>query len=879
MESPLQEQLVGLRAGALLRGQRLLLAGGQAYPELFRDLAGDVRLHGEDVGRLAAVLLAPHLRLVPRVDQLHADGEVRAALQDLARHDAAHVQGARDLPRVGVFALVAGGGAVRDDLHAGELREAADQAFADAVREVFLVRILPGVGEGQHGEGGDALGAAAEKAPGPEIGGHDRRHDDRGQHQERDRLPSQVRGSRSSLQRGDGVGDAREAIRGLAGQASQDRGLPSWLQAGHVDLRRRRRLLKPLDRDLDRALAQERAGARDHLVEHDTQRVLIGGRRRRPTLDLLRRHVGGGAGDLAVVIEAEGCAGAIVVRAALGQPEVGDDGAHVLARRRRLDQHHVFGLEIAVHDAGAVRGGEGGRHLPREDERVFGGEPPRPPETIGQGLAVQELHREEDDVRRRFRGPGRGRRPVAVHVEDPAHVGVGHLPGQVDLALELRHGALVLSRRGQDRLERDALVQLEVLRFVQLAHSTPGEEGDHAEAVGDHVTGTEDGRVGIGGQIGGRQFEDLLHAVPVRVTRVRRPGRRGRGATGVIRHAESPFPSTGGSTLARRAAPIYGTKVVPAGLITFTGIGRGEPAAHVLEGHLHGRARPQEIRARLRDRPMAGGGDSRPREARLERGEEDRRQDRLQVLERGAPQIGVGGLEGASGDVHRLALQGEGQEIEHVLADHARVAVAAELPLDRAQDGRQGDGELGMVGRERKERPPASEPKLEAGRAQSLYQAVPRQRRGAGLQNEGKAPAHDLRCLGIEQRVHELAGGAGPVRDQRAHHRTEKVGPRQQGDECADQQRIARRVVEGGANAREVAGSQGADGRDHRIRERRFGRSGCFSPARLGQGAQYRPPVEPAEALHGREVGQRVLGRRGGGLALAPEALFPRAPT
>ena len=48
-----------------------------------------------------------------------------------------------------------------------------------------------------------------------------------------------------------------------------------------------------------------------------------------------------------------------------------------------------------------------------------------------------------------------------------------------------------------------------------------------------------------------------------------------------------------------------------------------------------------------------------PREPRLERPEEGRGEHRLQILESGAPQIGVGGLQGARRDLHRLALQGE----------------------------------------------------------------------------------------------------------------------------------------------------------------------------------------------------------------------------
>jgi hypothetical protein len=118
---------------------------------------------------------------------------------------------------------------------------------------------------------------------------------------------------------------------------------------------------------------------------------------------------------------------------------------------------------------------------------------------------------------------------------------VGHLPGQVDLTLELHHRALVLAARGQDRLERDALVQLEVLRLVELTHPSPGEEADDAEAIGHDVARAEHGRFGVGGEIRGRQFEDPLHVVTARVTCVRRPG-CGRGAAGDVLASDWPTP-------------------------------------------------------------------------------------------------------------------------------------------------------------------------------------------------------------------------------------------------------------------------------------------------------------------------------------------------
>ena len=51
-----------------------------------------------------------------------------------------------------------------------------------------------------------------------------------------------------------------------------------------------------------------------------------------------------------------------------------------------------------MHDAGTMRGGEAGRHLPRERQGFGDGEPSLSLEPVGEGLAVQELHGQDDDL-------------------------------------------------------------------------------------------------------------------------------------------------------------------------------------------------------------------------------------------------------------------------------------------------------------------------------------------------------------------------------------------------------------------------------------------------------------------------------------------------
>ena len=55
----------------------------------------------------------------------------------------------------------------------------------------------------------------------------------------------------------------------------------------------------------------------------------------------------------------------------------------------------------------------------------------------------------------------------------------------------------------QDGLERDPLVQLEILRLVELAHATLRQEPHDAESEGDDVTGPEHGGPGGRGSIAG----------------------------------------------------------------------------------------------------------------------------------------------------------------------------------------------------------------------------------------------------------------------------------------------------------------------------------------------------------------------------------------
>ena len=99
--------------------------------------------------------------------------------------------------------------------------------------------------------------------------------------------------------------------------------------------------------DRDRGVADERRPADEHLVEHDAERVDVAPAVDVEALGLLGREVGRGAHDQAGL-------GDLVVEIA-DRPRDAEVGHLHLAVG---GDEHVAGLDVAVHDAVAVRVGE-----------------------------------------------------------------------------------------------------------------------------------------------------------------------------------------------------------------------------------------------------------------------------------------------------------------------------------------------------------------------------------------------------------------------------------------------------------------------------------------------------------------------------------------
>ena len=143
---------------------------------------------------------------------------------------------------------------------------------------------------------------------------------------------------------------------------------------------------------LDHVVAGEGERARDQLVEDDAEREDVRAGVEVAPEGLLRRHVGDGAGQAASrgVLRgpAPGVRGVVGAGRILGQPEVQD--LHATALR----DHHVRGLDVAMHHAAVVGLGQRLRHLPHQGHRLGHIEGMRADE-LGQGLPGHVLHGDE----------------------------------------------------------------------------------------------------------------------------------------------------------------------------------------------------------------------------------------------------------------------------------------------------------------------------------------------------------------------------------------------------------------------------------------------------------------------------------------------------
>ena len=173
---------------------------------------------------------------------------------------------------------------------------------------------------------------------------------------------SMPRPLRTSVQLGqEGAGVQRPAGRVAAGGA-RDQLVDLPRQPGHLGRRRGHVVVHVLVGHRQRRVPAVGRVAGEHLVQHDPGGVDVAAGVGAAALELLGGQVGDGADE-----HAAGLAGLPGADDGAGQAEVGDLDHAVDA------DEHVLGLDVAVHDAGPVGGGEPGQHRLEDGERLGDG--------------------------------------------------------------------------------------------------------------------------------------------------------------------------------------------------------------------------------------------------------------------------------------------------------------------------------------------------------------------------------------------------------------------------------------------------------------------------------------------------------------------------
>ncbi len=228
---------------------------------------------------------------------------------------------------------------------------------------------------------------------------------------------------------------------------------------------------RPVDRNValrqsagKRAIDGECALPREHLVQHEAQRVDVGPRRRPATFQLLRCHVAGRARNLWSIAPPGG--------------EIGETEISEVCPTLSVDQD-VRRLEISMQDAAVVRRREARAELPCELQRLVRWQSADAPQQRREILTVDVLHREKVLT------------AGFADVVHPAHVGMGDLARETNFLMKSREPIGVMRDFVRQKLECDGLTELQIFRSIDFAHPAASEEPDDAVTLSEHRAGNE----------------------------------------------------------------------------------------------------------------------------------------------------------------------------------------------------------------------------------------------------------------------------------------------------------------------------------------------------------------------------------------------------
>jgi hypothetical protein len=386
------------------------------------DRSRDLVLDHEHVVDVAIEALGPQVIAVGDVHQLRADAQAVAGLADAALEHRLHVQSLADLAHVDLRALELERRGPRHDRQPLDAGERADQLLGHPVAEILLVGIVGQVGEGQHG---------------------DRR-------QARDRRRRQRHAAHQGAQVSEQIGDALITPTGLP----RRRACNDAIEIGRGAADGRDGTVQQRNEHDSGVRPFERTLAGRHLVDEDAERKDVAARVDRISHQLLGRHVGERADDLALarLLDAWQPRRLDV----LGEAEVEHLHAAVGA------DHDIGRLEVAMDDPPGVRRGERLGDGNRNRQQLVELESARRNQPV-ERRPLHQLHRDEGNVVRFLDG---------VNGDD-----IGMVQRR-DGARFTGEAAAVLAVVGLENFQRDVALEARIAGPVDLAHTPDAEEGN-----------------------------------------------------------------------------------------------------------------------------------------------------------------------------------------------------------------------------------------------------------------------------------------------------------------------------------------------------------------------------------------------------------------